>query len=81
MILLKEKEIVEVLDCSKRTAYNKLKNYNTFTISDVMKIIEHYGVDCDTAIATIIFSSNEYYKRKKERGMKNERIKTSSKRI
>ena len=81
MILLKEKEIVEVLGCSKRTAYNKLKDYNTFTILDIMKIIKHYGVDCNTAIGIIIYSSNEYYKRKKERGMKNERIKTSSKRI
>ena len=70
MILLKEKQIVEVLDCSKRTAYNKLKDYNTFTLLDIMKIIEHYGVDCNTAIATIIYSSNEYHKRKKERGMK-----------
>ena len=52
---------MEVLDCSKRTAYNKLKDYNTFTLLDVMNIVEHYGVDCNTAIATIIYSSNEYH--------------------
>lgn len=70
MILLKEKQIVEVLDCSKRTAYNKLKDYNTFTLLDIMKIINYYKVDCNTAISIIIFSSNEYHRRKKERKRK-----------
>lgn len=79
MILLKEKQIVEILDCSKRTAYNKLKDYNTFTLLDIMKIINYYKVDCNTAIGIIIFSSNEYHRRKKERGNENERIKTNSK--
>lgn len=79
MIVLKEKEIVEILNCSKRTAYNKLNDYYTFTLLDVIKIINYYKVDGNTAIAIIIKSSNEYHKRKKERKNENERIKTSSK--
>ena len=67
MILLKEKQIVEVLDCSKRTAYNKLTDYSTFTLLDIMKIINYYKVDCNTAIGIIIYSSNEYHKRKRKR--------------
>lgn len=81
MILLKEKELVEVLQCSKRTAYNKLINYNTFTVEDIFSIMNNYSVDGNTALSIILFSSNEYHKRKKERGRKNERIETSSKRI
>ena len=81
MILLKEKELVEVLKCSKRTAYNKLINYNTFTVEDIFSIMKNYSVDANTALSIILFSSSEYHKRKKERGTKNERIETSSKRI
>lgn len=79
MIVLKEKELVEVLQCSKRTAYNKLINYNTFTVEDIFSIMNYYSVDGNTALSIILFSSNEYHKRKKERGMKNERIKTNCK--
>lgn len=80
MILLKEKQLVEVLGCTKRTAYNKLNDYYTFNLFDIMKIIQYYRVDFNTAIAMIIYSSNDYHKRRKEkRRTKNERIKTSSK--
>lgn len=79
MILLKEKELVEVLQCSKRTAYNKLSNYNTFTIEDIFSIMNNYSVDGNTALSIILFSSNEYHRRKKERGTKNERIETNCK--
>lgn len=78
MILLKEKQLVEVLGCTKRTAYNKLNDYYTFNLFDIMKIIQYYGLDCNTAIATIIYSSNDYHKRIKEK--ENERIKTIGKR-
>lgn len=67
MILLKEKELVEVLQCSKRTAYNKLINYNTFTVEDIFSIMKNYSVDANTALSIILFSSSEYHKRKKER--------------
>lgn len=67
MILLKEKELVEVLQCSKRTAYNKLINYNTFTVEDIFSIMKNYSVDGNTALSIILFSSSEYHKRKKER--------------
>ena len=63
MILLKEKELVEVLQCSKRTAYNKLINYNTFTVEDIFSIMNNYSVDGNTALSIILFSSNEYHKR------------------
>ena len=80
MILLKEKQLVEILGCTKRTAYNKLNDYYTFNLYDIMKIIQYYGIDCNTAIATIIHSSNDYHTRRKEkRRKKNERIKTISK--
>ena len=67
MILLKEKELVEVLQCSKTTAYNKLINYNTFTVEDIFSIMKNYSVDANTALSIILFSSSEYHKRKKER--------------
>lgn len=80
MILLKEKQLIEVLGCTKRTAYNKLNDYYTFNLFDIMKIIQYYGIDCNTAIATIIYSSNEYHNRRKAKKEKeNERIKTNSK--
>lgn len=79
MILMKERELVEVLQCSKRTAYNKLNDYNTFTLFDIIRITQYYSIDYNTAIGIVIYSSNDYHRRKKEKEEKeNERIKASS---
>lgn len=61
------KDLVKILGCSVKTAYNKLYNINTFTFYDIHLLHLYYNISYDDVIIKIKTSS---YHLMKEKGKK-----------
>lgn len=59
------KDLVEILSCSVKTAYNKLYNIDSFTLRDLSLLANHYKLSYDEVIKKLTITS---YNLEKERG-------------
>lgn len=73
--MFKYKDLVDILNCSVKTAYNKLYNVESFTLRDLTLLANHYNLSYDKIIKKLTLTS---YKLQKERGKKNETIKKNN---
>lgn len=74
--MIKYKDLVEILGCSVKTAYNKLYNIETFTLYDLTLLANHYNLSYDGVINKVTSSSQILKKRKEEK--QDERIKKNN---
>lgn len=66
--MLKEKEVMEVLEISQKTFYNKMNGKTDFTLCELLKLRNHY----ECGLLELI---EEIKKERERRGNKNETIK------
>lgn len=68
------RKLVDILNCSVKTAYNKLYNIDSFTLRDLNLLTHHYNLSYDEIIKELTLTS---YNLQKE-GRRNETIKKNN---
>lgn len=64
--MLKRKEVIQILGICEKTAYNKEYGYKNYTLSEIVKLKEHYNISYDELIPSILKKQEEKRNEKNE---------------